>query len=110
SGAMISPFTEQPGMEQPIKYWDPSIAPSGMIMYRGDMFPQWQGNLLISALVPGDVRRLEIQGNKIIMEETLFTQFGRLRNVVAAPDGSLILVTDGEDGKLIRVSAKKSAP
>ena len=108
SGAMISPFTKQPGMEQPLKYWDPSIAPSGMIVYRGDMFPQWQGNLLISALVPGDVRRLEIQDDKSIKEEILFTEFGRIRNIVSAPDGSLILVTDGEDGKLIRVSAKRS--
>ena len=109
SGAMISPFTKQPGMEQPVKYWDPSIAPSGMVVYRGDMFPKWQGNLLISALVPGDVRRLELKGNKVIKEEILFTEFGRLRNIVSAPDGSLILVTDGEDGKLIRVSAKNSA-
>ena len=95
-------------MEQPLKYWDPSIAPSGMIVYRGDMFPQWQGNLLISALVPGDVRRLEIQDDKSIKEEILFTEFGRIRNIVSAPDGSLLLVTDGEDGKLIRVSAKRS--
>ena len=110
SGAMISPFTEHPGMEQPLKYWDPSIAPSGMILYRGDMFPHWQGNLFISALVPGDVRRLEMQDNQVVAEEILFTEFGRIRNIVSAPDGSLILVTDGEDGKLIRVSAKKSAP
>jgi glucose/arabinose dehydrogenase len=64
---------------------------------------------LISALVSGDVRRLELEGNKDIKEEILFTEFGRLRNSVFAPDGSLILVTDGEDGKLIRVSAKNSA-
>jgi len=107
SGAMISPFTEHPDMEQPLKYWDPSIAPSGMILYRGDMFPHWQGNLFISALVPGDVRRLKMQDKQVVEEETLFTEFGRIRNIVSAPDGSLILVTDGEDGKLIRVSAKK---
>ena len=107
SGAMISPFTEHPSMEQPLKYWDPSIAPSGMTLYSGDMFPHWQGNLFISALVPGDVRRLEMQDNQVIGEEILFTEFGRIRNIVSAPDGSLILVTDGKDGKLIRVSAKK---
>lgn len=107
SGAMISPFTEQPGMEQPLKYWDPSIAPSGMTLYRGEMFPHWQGNLFISALVPGDVRRLTVEGQQVIGEEVLFTEFGRIRNIVTAPDGSLILLTDGEDGKLIRVSAKK---
>ena len=107
SGAMISPFTEHPGMDQPFKYWDPSIAPSGMTLYRGEMFPEWQGNLFISALVPGDVRRIEIKDKQIIKEEILFTEFGRIRNIVSGPDGSLILLTDGNDGKLIRVSAKK---
>ena len=106
SGAMISPFTEQPGMEQPFHYWDPSIAPSGMTLYTGAMFPHWQGNLFIAGLVPGDVRRIEIKDNKIIKEEILFSEFGRIRNIVAAPDGSLIMATDGDNGKLIRVSAK----
>ena len=106
SGAMISPFTEQPGMEQPLKYWDPSIAPSGMTLYTGAMFPHWQGNLFIAALVPGDVRRIEIKDNKIIKEEILFSEFGRIRDIVAAPDGSLIIATDGDKGKLIRVSVK----
>lgn len=106
SGAMISPFTEYPGMEQPLKYWDPSIAPSGMTLYRGDMFPGWQGDLFISALVPGDVRRIEMEDNQVVEEEIMFAEFGRIRNIVTAPDGSLILVTDGQDGKLIRVSAK----
>ena len=106
SGAMISPFTDQPGMEQPFKYWDPSIAPSGMTLYNGAMFPHWQGSLFISALVPGDVRRIGMQDTNIIEEEILFTEFGRIRNIVSAPDGSLILVTDGDNGKLIRVSAK----
>ena len=105
SGAIISPFTEQPGMEQPIKYWVPSIAPSSMLLYRGDMFPQWQGDLFISALVPGDVRRLELDGQTVMGEETLWGELGRIRHVGEAPDGSLILVTDGSKGKLIRVTA-----
>ena len=110
SGAMISPFTEQPGMEQPLKYWDPSIAPSGMTLYTGDMFPQWQGSLFISAMVPGDVRRIEIQDHNVVTEEIVFTDFGRIRNIASSPDGSLILVTDGDDGKLIRISVGKLAP
>jgi glucose/arabinose dehydrogenase len=105
SGAIISPFTEQTGMEQPIKYWVPSIAPSGMLLYQGDMFPEWQGNLFISALVPGDVRRLQIVDNKVVSEEVLWNNFGRIRHITAAPDGSLILATDGKEGKLVRVSA-----
>ena len=107
SGAIISPFTEQEGMEQPIKYWVPSIAPSSMLLYRGDMFPQWQGDLFISALVPGDVRRLEMDGQEVEDEEILWSEFGRIRHIAEAPDGSLILATDGSDGKLIKVSALK---
>jgi glucose/arabinose dehydrogenase len=105
SGAIISPFTEQAGMEQPIKYWVPSIAPSGMLLYRGDMFPEWQGDLFISALVPGDVRRLHMDGQSVISEDILWSEFGRIRHIGEAPDGSLILATDGSDGKLIRVTA-----
>ncbi len=105
SGAIISPFTEHPDMEQPIKYWVPSIAPSGMILYSGAMFPQWQGDLFISALVPGDTRRIRLSGEQAQVEEILFNQFGRLRAVAEAPDGSLILATDGRNGQLIRVSA-----
>ena len=105
SGAIISPFTEKVGMEQPVKYWVPSIAPSSMALYQGDMFPNWKGNLFISALVPGDLRRLELNGEKVVGEEILFSELGRIRNVITAPDGSLILATDGAEGKIIRVFA-----
>ena len=157
-------------MEQPIKYWVPSIAPSGMTFYNGDLFPEWKGNLFVSALVPGDVRRITLVGNKAVDEEILFNKeervqpkvaerlseleaehdlanmspaeltgvieeigykipktpgetkeqiyeklvdfleeeillntVGRIRNVVSAPDGSLVLATDSPKGKLIRV-------
>jgi len=105
SGAIISPFTEQPGMEQPIKYWVPSIALSGMALYEADMFPSWKGNLFISAMKPGDLRRLELDGGNVVNEEILFSELGRIRNVITAPDGSLILATDGAEGKIIRVYA-----
>lgn len=104
SGATISPFTEKEGMEQPIKYWVPSIAPSGMAFYDGALFPEWAGSLLVSALVPGDVRRLKIDGSKVIQEEILFSDLGRIRDVATSPDGSILLATDGPNGKLIRVS------
>jgi len=74
------------------------------------MFPQWQGSLFISAMVPGDVRRIEIQDHNVVTEEIVFTDFGRIRNIASSPDGSLILVTDGDDGKLIRISVGKLAP
>ena len=106
SGALISPFKEKEGMEQPVKYWVPSIAPSGMTYYDGDLFPDWKGSLFISALVPGDVRRLGIEEGMIISEEILFDKIGRIRNIVTAPDGSLVMVTDSNKGKLYRVTPK----
>jgi glucose/arabinose dehydrogenase len=87
-------------MEQPIKYWVPSIAPSGMTFYSGSLFPEWKNSLFISALVPGDVRRLTLDDNK---EEILFETEGRIRNIVSAPDGTLVIATDGPNGKLLRV-------
>ena len=106
SGATISPFTKKDGMEQPIKYWVPSIAPSGMTYYEGSLFPEWKNSLFISALVPGDVRLLEISNSEIVKEEILFTDLGRIRDIAASPDGSLILATDGPGGKLVRVIKK----
>ena len=106
SGATISPFTEREGMEQPIKYWIPSIAPSGMAFYHGSLFSEWKNSLFISALVPGDVRRLEILNSKVVNEEILFSDLGRVRDIATSPDGSLILATDGPKGKLIRVVRK----
>ena len=106
SGALVSPFKEKEGMEQPIKYWVPSIAPSGMTFYNGDLFPDWKGSLFISALVPGDVRRLDLEGTKVVSEEVLFNKIGRIRNIVTAPDGSLVMVTDSNKGKLYRVTPK----
>jgi len=110
SGALISPFTEHTGMEQPQKYWVPSIAPSGMTYYDDDLFPDWKGSLFISALVPGDVRRITLDGENVMTEEILFNNIGRIRNIITAPDGSLLLATDGNEGKLIRVVPKKDAP
>jgi glucose/arabinose dehydrogenase len=103
SGATISPFTKKEGLEQPIKYWVPSIAPSGMAFYNGSMFPEWKNSLLISALVPGDVRRIKIENTLSSKEEILFSDLGRVRDIEVSPDGSLILATDGQNGKLIRV-------
>jgi glucose/arabinose dehydrogenase len=105
SGAQISPYTEYPGMEQPVTYWDPSIAPSGLAVYRGDAFPAWRGNLFVGALKDRDVRRLAIENGAVVAEETLFEALGeRIRDVRAGPDGFLYLLTDSSDGRLVRVS------
>ena len=91
-------------MEQPLKYWSPSIAPSSMIYYDGSLFPEWKNKIFITGLVPGDVRLLTLKDKKITKEKILFAEIGeRIRNIIQIKDGSLILVTDKKNGKLIKV-------
>jgi len=105
SGAHVSPFTEADGMEQPLLYWVPSIAPSGMAWYGADVFPAWRGDLMIGALVDKEVRRVDIEDGQVIGEQSLFKELdARIRDVRVGIDGHLYLLTDGEDGKLIKVS------
>ncbi len=95
-------------MEQPQWSWVPSIAPSGLTWYDGQAFPQWQGDLFIGALVDKEVRRLDMENGKIVAEEKLFSELGeRIRDVRSGPDGYLYILTDSEDGKLIRVVPKE---
>ncbi len=108
SGSIISPFKRKEGMEQPIKYWTPSIAVSDMTFYYGDLFPEWYGNLFISALSPGDVRKLVISDNKVVSEDIMFKEISsRIRSIKSSNNGSLIILTDGRgkknSGKIIRV-------
>lgn len=107
SGARISPYTELPGMEAPLKYWVPSIAPSGLAIYTADRFPQWQGSLFVGALVDREVRRLTLADGAVVGEEALFSELGaRIRNVRVGPDGFIYLLTDSSDGKVVRVEAR----
>ena len=104
SGARISPFTEYEGMEQPIVDWTPSIAPAGMTIYRGDAFPEWQGDIFAGALAAQHVRRVKMENGEPAGEEELFGELGkRIRDVRTGPDGYLYLVTDGEGGSVLRV-------
>ncbi|MGD8416185.1 MAG: PQQ-dependent sugar dehydrogenase [Pseudomonadales bacterium] len=104
TGAYVSPFTEHPGMAQPLKYWVPSIAPSGLAIYHGALFPEWDGSLLLGALVDREVRRLTFSADGTIEEEALFAELeSRIRDVRVAPDGSVYLVTDANPGKVVRV-------
>jgi glucose/arabinose dehydrogenase len=104
SGARISPYTEYEGMEQPVKYWDPSIAPSGLTVYRGNAFPEWNGNLFVGALKDRDVRRLVVAGGKVTEEDILFEEIGeRIRDIRTGPDGFLYILTDSRDGRLLRI-------
>ena len=105
NGAYVSPFTEAPGMEQPIHYWTPSIAPSGLMIYEGDMFQEWQGDLFVGALVDSEVRRLEMADRTVVAETTEFPEIkDRIRDIRQAPDGSIYVVTDGPQGKVYRIS------
>jgi glucose/arabinose dehydrogenase len=98
SGAVISPFTEADGMEQPLSYWVPSIGPSGLAIYRGDLFPEWQGNLLLGSLINQEMRRLELDGDIIVTDKAVFPEIkGRVRDVRVLTDGSIIAVTDEGD-------------
>ncbi len=107
SGAYVSPFTELPGMEQPLMYWVPSIAPSGLALYRGAVFPEWQGDLFLGALVDREVRRIDLEAGQVAGEEALFGDLNeRIRNVKAGPDGYLYIVTDSEQGRILRVERR----
>ena len=107
SGAYVSPFTSADGMEQPIVYWTPSIAPAGMTEYQGDAFPEWQGNLFVAALAEKTVRRLTLEGDTVVDQEIMFTDLdARFRDVRTGPDGFIYLLTDSESGKVYRVSPK----
>ena len=104
SGAKIGVGTRKAGMEQPVYYWDPSIAPSGMAFYTGDKYPKWKGSLLIGALAFRLLARLELDGEKIIKEERMLEDLGsRIRDVRQGPDGYIYVVTDGRSGKIIRL-------
>lgn len=108
SGAKIGEGTAKPGMEQPLFYWDPSIAPSGAAFYTGSVWPQWKNSLFVGALAGSLLARLSTEGEKVTGEERLLTDIGaRIRDVVQGPDGFLYLLTDEEDGKLLRVRPAK---
>ena len=85
-------LTAKEGMEQPVKYWVPSIAPCGANFYTGDKFPKWKNNLFVASLVGEQLVRLELRGNKLVAEEMLFRDLGRIRHVIGGPDGALYLL------------------
>jgi glucose/arabinose dehydrogenase len=105
SGAKIGAGTAKPGMEQPVYYWDPVIAPSGMTFYTADAFPDWKGSVLIGSLTPGGLVRLSLKDGKVLREERYLGDLQeRIRDVQQGPDGLLYLATDSRDGRILRVS------
>ena len=114
SGAYVSPYTERPGMSQPILQWTPSIAPSGLTVYRGDKFPSWVGDVFVGSLAFKHLRRvdLDLEGNVIGQEELLTDLGARIRDVRTGPDGYLYVTTDygGNDRPSGRVLRLEPAP
>ena len=106
SGAEIGIGQSADGYEQPLYYWDPSIAPGALAVYRGAMFPEWDGDFLVAALKYQLVARIERGDDGTIVREDRMLQgeYGRIRDITVAPDGSILLVTDEEDGQLLRIT------
>lgn len=104
TGARITPFTSLPGLVEPILTWTPALAPSGMTLYDGFLFPQWQGDLFIGGLAGQSVRRVRLDGSRVVEEETLLADRGeRYRDVRTGPHGALYLLVDQQDGRLLRL-------
>ncbi|MDQ7827969.1 MAG: PQQ-dependent sugar dehydrogenase [Armatimonadota bacterium] len=105
SGARIGEGTAKPGMEQPVYYWDPVIAPSGMTFYTGQVFPDWRGSLFIGSLRPGLLVRLTLADGRVTREERYLAHLReRIRDVRQGPDGLLYLLTDSPEGRILRVA------
>lgn len=105
SGAPIGEGTVKPGMEQPVYYWDPSIAPSGMAFYTGNAFPEWRGNILVGGLAGQLLSRLTLRGDAVVDEERMLRDLNaRIRAVSQGPDGLVYLLTDAADGRVLRLS------
>jgi glucose/arabinose dehydrogenase len=104
TGFKIGEGTHQAGMAQPVHYWVPSIAPSGMAFYTGDKFPRWRGNLFVGALRDQLLVRLRLDEERVVSEERILQGvLGRIRDVRSGPDGYLYLLTDSDDGVLARL-------
>jgi glucose/arabinose dehydrogenase len=110
SGKPIHKTTQAPGMEQPVYYWDPVIAPSGFTIYTGSLFPEYRGNFFIGGLAGQALVRLVMSNDRVAGEERLLTErHQRIREVVQGPEGALYLLTDDPNGRLLKVTPKAAA-
>jgi glucose/arabinose dehydrogenase len=91
------------GMEQPIYYWDPVIAPGGMGFYDGS-YAEWQGDLLIAGLNSGSLTRLRLDNGRVVGEERLLQDVGRLRDVEVLDNGDVLVLIDADPGQILRVT------
>ncbi|MGE0594842.1 MAG: PQQ-dependent sugar dehydrogenase [Hyphomonadaceae bacterium] len=103
-GRMISPDQEAPGVESPVVVFSPSISPSGLAVYAGDAFPDWQGDFLTGSLSAQHLRRVRIRDSMAVLEEVLLRdRQARIRDVRVGPDGLIYALTDSDDGELLRL-------
>jgi glucose/arabinose dehydrogenase len=100
-GARIHASTERAGMEQPIHYWVPSIATSGLMIYTGDRFPEWRGNIFVGGLAGQQIARLTMNGQRVVSEETIVQGRGRVRDIRQGPDGLIYLALDAANGATV---------
>lgn len=105
-GTIISDETTKFGMEQPIHYWIPSIAPCGLLLYTGDKYPGWKNNLFVAALAGRQVTRIEVWGERYRHEEKLLTDIGRVRQVAQGPNGYIYIITE-DPGQLLKLIPEK---
>jgi glucose/arabinose dehydrogenase len=101
-------LTAREGMEQPVYYWDPVIAPSGMAFYDADLFPAWKGSLFVGGLAGKHLARLTLDGKRVVGEERLLVDRGRIRDVRVGPDGGLYVLTDDGNGELFKLVPARS--
>jgi glucose/arabinose dehydrogenase len=108
SGARIGEGTAKPGMEQPVYYWDPVIAPSGATFYTSDALAGWRGSLLIGSMNPGGLVRLTLEGERVMREERYRDGEldARIRDVIQSPDGTVYLLTDSGNGRLLKLEPR----
>jgi glucose/arabinose dehydrogenase len=105
SGKPIHESTQAPGLEQPVYYWDPVISPGALLIYSGSLFPEWRESFFIAGLSSKALIRLVLKADRVVGEERLLTdRNARIRDVAQAPDGSIYLLTDDEDGELLRLT------
>jgi len=113
NGAKISPFDHYDGMISPVHDWTPSIAPSGLTIYRGDLFPEWNGDALVGGLAAKSLRRLDLEAGKVVGEDILFADLNaRIRDVRTSQDGAILILTNTKKdmepsgGQLLRITPK----
>ncbi len=98
AGAPIHETTRREGMEEPVRFWVPSIATSGLLRYTGDAFPRWKGSIFVGGMVGQQLARIEMDGQSFVMQETMLRGYGRIRDVRQGPDGFIYLAIDDRTG------------